>query len=389
MTRLDFFKEFMFLLAKEKEKGHLSNKESDEILDFLEEYVADLEEDGQSQEEIFAHLGSPAQVLERVLQEKSVSGRQESEPFMEKEEQDKAETKMQYPKIVRTFPKDNVQRIVAQDSNCRISVQVGPTLQVEYRDNAEGNYTVQMVGSELHIHFTPVYVMNIWKHLISSAFREVRVLQITVPFSWKGDLDLRSSNGGIVCQGNLNQPLHVKQISLYTSNAFITLASLQAEGEIKLETSNASISLNALIAQQKIYAQTSNGKILAERLQASEMTLKSRNGRVEVRDICSVLDCNFITGNGRIFLENVQTQGRLSAKNENGKIEGKALYAEKGLSFLTTNASIQVTLRGGVEDYAIESHTTNGKNYLPNGTDGKIPLIVRTTNGSIDFTFMR
>ena len=53
----------------------------------------------------------------------------------------------------------------------------------------------------------------------------------------------------------------------------------------------------------------------------------------------------------------------------------------------TSNGAVSGVMPGKMEDYAISSHTSNGKNSLPENTFGAIPFKVRTSNGAIRIAF--
>ena len=96
------------------------------------------------------------------------------------------------------------------------------------------------------------------------------------------------------------------------------------------------------------------------------------------------------TTNASVKLKEIAVQNELRVKTSNAGIHFENISANS-IHFETTNSGIKGTLPGRAEDYAITSHTSNGKNTLPESwnvanTSAK-QLSVRTSNGSIKIFF--
>ena len=77
----------------------------------------------------------------------------------------------------------------------------------------------------------------------------------------------------------------------------------------------------------------------------------------------------------------------VSASTSNGRVTFSGLRASQSIELCTTNASIRGALPGTLGDYAVDSGTSNGRNSLPERSEGAIRLSAHTSNGAIDLKF--
>ena len=130
-----------------------------------------------------------------------------------------------------------------------------------------------------------------------------------------------------------------------------------------------------------------NSRIEAGGLRSGgDMKLTTTNSHIEGRDLQSFGSLYLTTSNTGLLAEDCAAKGELRLITSNGKLE---TWRSDGASVTlkTSNSSIRGTLAGRQQDWAIESHTSNGKNSLPKSQPGAKPLSVHTSNGSIDLHF--
>lgn len=156
-------------------------------------------------------------------------------------------------------------------------------------------------------------------------------------------------------------------LNLRTSNSKIELEGVSFWGKMDLGTSNSSIRLFKVDASQ-IHAKTSNSKINLEQVRAQKAL-------------------EAVTSNGSIIAEKVTAPESLHLQTSNGKIEVHDIESQ-AITLITSNAGVKGELPGFIEDYTIESATSNGKNTLPHQqTGGGKTLRVKTSNANISLEF--
>lgn len=156
-------------------------------------------------------------------------------------------------------------------------------------------------------------------------------------------------------------------IDLGTSNARIECASIHVWGGLRLVTSNARIEIGCVDAKAA-EIKTSNGRIQADRLQTqTEISLKTSNGRIQTGELHCTKELRLQTSNGAI---------------DGGHISAQDIF------LITSNGKVEALVEGSLNDYSVDSGTSNGKNSLPAHTSGAPRrLSVRTSNGRIDVHF--
>lgn len=177
------------------------------------------------------------------------------------------------------------------------------------------------------------------------------------------------------------------------------------DGDVTVRNSNARVGVEGLFNLSKVDVRTSNSAIGLTGLKANEIIATSSNGRVIGDSVECAADLKLSTSNGTLRANNVKCGGHLAMTTSNGSVEMVDVIAD-AVHAATSNAAIRVdhiaagsyelytsngavsgVMPGKMEDYAISSHTSNGKNSLPENTFGAIPFKVRTSNGAIRIAF--
>ncbi|MBR4290523.1 MAG: DUF4097 family beta strand repeat protein [Oscillospiraceae bacterium] len=203
---------------------------------------------------------------------------------------------------------------------------------------------------------------NVLDSLFRGAPQIDSTLYIKVPCNMLLDLDIKTTNGRI----SAAQLTGMGKISLTSSNSSITLESLKCE-ELRAHTSNGRITLTNSCIAKSFVGKSSNGSIVAEYSTAnSDISLNTSNSRIRAFHVHAGNEMRLHTSNGSIHLENSLFEA-LDAHSSNGNISG--------------------TVPGAMQDYRIDSRTSNGSNTLPPHQDGPKPLSVKTSNGHIRIYF--
>ena len=177
------------------------------------------------------------------------------------------------------------------------------------------------------------------------------------------------------------------------------------DGGVTVRNSNARVGVEGLFNLSKVDVRTSNSAIGLTGLKANEIIAASSNGRVIGDSVECAADLRLSTSNGSLKTDNVKCGGRLELTTSNGSVEmvdviADAVHAATSNAAIrvdhiaagsyelsTSNGSVSGVMPGKMDDYAICSHTSNGKNSLPENTFGAIPFKVRTSNGAIRIAF--
>lgn len=98
-------------------------------------------------------------------------------------------------------------------------------------------------------------------------------------------------------------------------------------------------------------------------------------------------DCELITSNGTLSLDHCSVKNTINAKTSNALL---TLYQVEGkdITLKSSNGEITGGLIGNMEEYQIESHTSNGSNSLPEQKNtGTKFLRAETSNANIEIGF--
>ena len=160
---------------------------------------------------------------------------------------------------------------------------------------------------------------------------------------------------------------------------------LQAE----VTTTNSSIHMIPGLTLDVLRAQTKNSGISCQGMMCGQLELMTISSTIKCEQV-NAQNIQLTTTNASVKLKEITVQNELRAKTSNAVIHFENISANS-IHFETTNSGIKGTLPGRAEDYAITSHTSNGKNTLPESWNVDNPsakqLSVRTSNGSIKIFF--
>lgn len=173
----------------------------------------------------------------------------------------------------------------------------------------------------------------------------------------------------------------------FHNGAFIDIAVPNAfTGKIELNGSNGRVRVEGVALHAGITVRTSNGRIIVNDVACDFADLQTSNARVTVDDLKTRADIRLKSTNGRLEVRNAVAFGRVDLTTSNGAINVEEISTDH-MKLKTSNGSVSGTIKGRIEDYAINSSTCNGHNNLPTGTEGAKSLEVSTNNGSIRMQF--
>ena len=310
MTENQFISEFETALKR------LPAEERNDIIQDIKEYFTNGREDGKSESEIAASLGSPEKIADELLASYS---------FEEN--------------VVEMIATNEV--ITIQDNrfaNVDINVQHG-ALFVSPSDSSVT--TVELMGSNDKLQLTAEVVgdtlfvrlksLRHWLFMFNFTMKAVTV-NVCIPKKLYESLVMKTDNGRISAEKIL-----CKKIRAKTDN-----------GKIQLRE----------IAATTLTAETDNGRIEISKVQADHLRTKTDNGRIEMRYVDAVSIATE-TDNGRIVLERVS--GSIVGSTDNGRIIVQTDSIDQNMDLRTDNGNILIESNVRAENVTIHAKTSHSR----------------------------
>lgn len=338
MNKTDFFEKLKKGLAP------ISGNERQSVLDYYDEMISDRIENGKTEEEAVAELGSPESVVENILAEFAVSGEKNMKKY------EKIERKVGIDGKSKLKVKCEIEKInvTATDGNEIVfTYYEGEKLQHDLTDK-DGEVVLETRNKT-------------WFFRRFGLDNDMFTIDVAVPRAFSGDLILEAATGAI----NVRDLLKVKELRAKVSTGSVRVENLKAEKAF-FETSTGSITVSSaeILGDAEIKATT--GSVKAENVKVG--------GRLEVNVTTGSLKCDAEAE--KIALKATTGDVKFSAKNAD------EIYVK------CTMGSVKGTVSGAESEYDIHSSATMGKSNLSErtGTTGK-KLTVITTTGSINVNF--
>ncbi len=338
MTENQFISEFETALKR------LPTEERNDIIQDIKEYFTNGREDGKSESEIAASLGSPKKIADELLASYS---------FVENEVEMKATNEV----------------ITIQDhrfTNVDINVQHG-ALFVSPSDSSVT--TVELIGSNDKLQLTAevvgdtLYVrlksLRHWLFMFNFTMKAVTV-NILIPKKLYESLVMKTDNGRISAEKIL-----CKKIGVKTDNGKIQLREIAAT-TLTAETDNGRIEIDKVQADH-LRTKTDNGRIEMNHVDAESIAAESDNGRIELQHVTGSIVG--ITDNGRITLQTDSLDRNIDLKTDNGSIIIQSSTEPKNVSIHAKTGHGKIDIFGernsrtviGAGEHTIRLKSDNGR----------------------------
>lgn len=288
--------ENQFLQELENALMRLPKEERNDILQDIREYFSNGRNDGKSDKEIAAKLGSPLEIAAELI---------ESFDF------NKAET----PLKTINPAKDEFDKVDIQIDNGALIIS----------SSADGRMHVD-VEDKSYNQQLEVDILN--RTLVITLKEEVK--------KW-GIFSFTINTKTPIVTVQLPQKTY-EQIKMDTDNGYIKGEKLESMN-FKAESDNGRIQLRQVKATV-FRAESDNGAIELDSIQAENLSAKTDNGKIELSDI----QANSIaleTDNGRISMAKIGAE-TIHAKTDNGRINLLTDSLERSIDLKTDNGSITV-----------------------------------------------
>lgn len=306
--------EQQFLYELELALTSLPAEERNDILSDIKEYFSNGREDGKSDREIAASLGSPKEIAEEL-----------------------SENQIQIPDKIT--PSNKIIKVPhANFSNVMMDIDFG-SLHVTSSDTEEA--TIELVGENDKLQLTAEVVndtlsirLKTKKYKFFSFIFLIKELRVNVALPKKlyTTVIMKTDNGRIRAEKILGK-------------------------NIKITSDNGSIGLKEFAATILV-AETDNGRIEMEKIQADKLTAETDNGRIELQNI-DAEQVHTETDNGRIMMQYVN--GSITGKTDNGRIELLTTSLDRMIDLETDNGSILVETEKDPTNVSIHTKVDYGK----------------------------
>lgn len=293
--------------------SRLPEEERKDVIQDIREYFMDGREDGKSEEELAASLGSPQAIAAEILPSYPIEN-------------------------VRSEEREVI-KITEQYTNIRVNVQHG-SLIVRPSDNEET--VVELTGKHDKLRLTAEVIGQ----TLSINLKDIRRF-----FSFSFSFNFTP----IVLTVHVPKKLY-EMIELYTDNGRIMAEKLLGK-TFKAESDNGRIQLQA-IAATTLSGETDNGRVEMANIQAEHVRAKTDNGRIEMNHV----DAQKVTAesdNGRIEMANIA--GALYGQTDNGRITLKTAGLDRNIDFSTDNGSILIESEKEPTNVTILAKTGHGR----------------------------
>lgn len=306
MTEQQFLNELELALTG------LSADERNDILSDIKEYFTNGREDGKSDSDIAASLGSPKEIAQELVEF----------PIQEK-------TTTQN-KVLR-IPQTNYSNVMINIDHGSLNVfpsETDETIIELIGENDKLQLTADVVNDTLSIRLkSKKFQFFSFLFLI----KEIRV-NVALPKKLYTTIIMKTDNGRIRAEKMLGK-------------------------SIKATSDNGSIGLKEFAATV-LEVETDNGRIEIDKVQVDKLSTQTDNGRIELRNV----DAEQIiteTDNGRILMEYVN--GDIIGKTDNGRISLLTASLDRMIQLDTDNGSILVETENDPTDVSIHVKTDHGR----------------------------
>lgn len=336
--------EKQFIQELEQALSRLPEDERKDILNDIREYFADGREDGKSENEIAASLGSPRKIASELV---------ETYPF--KSDNTKTEATSKVLKITDdnfTKVEIDVQHgalfLSPSDSNETIIELCGATEKLELTADVINDTLTIKLKNKGH-----------WLFFFNFNMKAVN-LNVFIPKKLYQSISMKSDNGRIQAEKMIS-----KRIQANTDNGRICLTEL-ATSTLEAETDNGRIELTRVQSDQ-LKTKTDNGRILMSHVEADTIHAESDNGRIEMSQVDGELVAT--TDNGRITLDTETIDRNIDFKTDNGSIEINSTCRPTNASILAKTGLGRIDIYGernsrtdfGAQQYTIRLKSGNGR----------------------------
>ena len=295
--------EFLVLLRDKLKLSGLSQEETADRLIFYGEMIDDRVEDGLSEEEAIAEIGSVDEIASQIMKEAPVH---------------RAEKREEKPEI--SLPEWNTETVDINDgfSNIEISSNIHDislipaddgACRAVFRDNDRHKHTVEVYEGTLHINMTD---SEKWYHRIAFFSDENAKLELHLPRGDYSLLHIKNVTGDIdipeglafektdisVNTGDIDFASSVSgQLSLRSVTGDISVKEITA-GDIRISTAAGDVEVSSSVCNGELEVSVKSGDIKLDEIACRNVSVNGVSGDVDFTDVIAreKISAEFISG---------------------------------------------------------------------------------------------
>ncbi len=352
-----------FLNQLTERLSNISENEQQKIVEYYNECIDDMLEEGMSEEDAINNLSSVDDIINSIEIEL---------PKMKKG--------IKANRVEKNYTfKNTFEELNVTDFNTPIYFfeSKDDDIHIKVFESEKDEYIIfQDLGEKNSLNVSYENKRGFFESIVDMVtfdfIRNKYVTEIYLPKSneIKLDINIKSENGGMFIND-----LSVKSLTIKNTNGKIKVKNVKSQNNIEITNKNGKLSLYEIDCRD-LFVQNTNGKLKINEINVQQIDVKNVNGKVEVKDVMShVMEIK--TVNGALELEHIK-------------------FLEKA-DFETGNGHIDLELSGRERDYKYIIKTKNGAikfdgsfigNYLSGGS-GKEFLNINSKNGAVNVSFKK
>ena len=176
------------------------------------------------------------------------------------------------------------------------------------------------------------------------------VLDVYLPASYGGDLDLEASSGNIEVTG-----YSLRELKCEASSGTVVIRDMEAN-TVSANTSSGNIKVEG-ITGEAFTARATSGSIIGGDVDADKINLDTSSGDTRLSGVAGDIEAN--ASSGRIGIEAVSGSGRVDAEASSGDIVMSFDAMGPDLRFCTSSGSVKLSLPSGAA-FGINFGTSSG-----------------------------
>lgn len=204
--------------------------------------------------------------------------------------------------------------------------------------------------------------------------------EVYIPQNMVVKLEAKNTSGGIVVKG-----LDFIDLSLESSSGNIQADVAKSLGGITMKTTSGSIKAENLEATEALIIGASSGNINVTDVKADRVKASASSGAIKMSEVTSK-NVDGDTTSGSIHLEDSAISEKIDLTTTSGGVKFDDISAEE-FEFKCTSGSVRGSVKGSKSDYTCRVSTTSGSSNIKEAGNGGKLLTASTTSGSVNISF--
>ena len=358
-----------FNAALRRKLDGIAETDRKSILDYYNECIDDRMDDGASEEEAIAALGSLDELAAAVLADAPVTG---LIPRVTPEESRSRRVSRKDAQVIEP----GFRGLDVELANCdlRMALSEDRECRVAYDGSARfGLPEVAVRGDRLVIRNDPMSVK--WRERITGWLEDSGERRVTV-FLPAGDYDiLRVHLDSGDC--NLEAGLRFGTADLRSRSGDVTCAA-EFRDTLHIETTSGDVDLRSLVCEGELTIQSSSGDVNAAAVRCGRLRANTASGDLEIRELgCDRAEIRTVSGD--LQVENAAVSGDLRVQTVSGDLSLDCRKAGS-ISLVTVSGDIEARFAQRMQ-FAVS--TVSGEVRVPASDSSGVPCSVRSVSGDI------